>query len=117
MRRFTFLLSLILCTTAYADSKRIEVYSVSQAYVDVKRGDTLGEIVKDLLPNTPKKRKAIMKEIVEFNPNAFIDGDPNILKANTRLWLPGHVSGLREYVDRNKYHIKEYSWGYTKQAK
>ena len=117
MRLAVVLIAALVSANTIAESKRIEVYATSQAYVDVKAGDTLGEIVKELLPNTPKMRKNLMREIVALNPDSFIGGDLNMLKANTRLWLPGHVSGLRTQVDRTKYKVKEFSWGYIQQAR
>ncbi len=38
-----------------SESKRIEVYSLSQNYWDTQYGETLGEIVLHLLPNDPAK--------------------------------------------------------------
>ena len=74
---------------------RIEVYPVTQAYWDVKPGETLGEIVKQLLPNNPAMRKRLMNEIVELNPDAFSSSNPDNLKANVRLWLPNHTRAMK----------------------
>ncbi|MFW2372386.1 MAG: FimV family protein [Gammaproteobacteria bacterium] len=98
----------------FAESRHIHVYSVSQAYYDVKPGDTLGEISQQILPNTPSMRKRLMTEIVQTNPEAFINRDPNQLRAHVRLWLPNHTPGPGNKVDKDKFTIKEYSWGYTK---
>ena len=117
MRHLLFIFACLFIETSVADSKRIEVYPISQAYVDVKFGDTLGEIVTQLLPHTPSKRERMMNEIIQLNPSAFVDSDIDKLKANVRLWLPGHTTGLRTAIDRNKYHVKEFSWGYIQQAK
>jgi hypothetical protein len=55
------------------ESKRIEVYSLSQNYWDTRYGDTLGDIVHHLLPNNPAKREALKQDIVHLNPQAFIN--------------------------------------------
>lgn len=100
-----------------AESKRIHVYPITQAYYDVKPGDTLGEISQKVLPNTPSLRDRLMNEIVQLNPNAFINADPNQLKAYTRLWLPNNTANLSDRVNKDKFTIKDYSWGYTKTPK
>lgn len=100
-----------------AESKRIHVYPTTQTYYDVKPGDTLGEISQKVLPDTPNLRQRLMNEIVQLNPSAFISGDPNQLKAYARLWLPNNTASMRDRVDRDKFTIKDYSWGYTKTPK
>ena len=106
-----------LILTVYAEPVRVEVYPISQAYVDVSRGDTLGEIVSHLLVVNASARKQLMHDIVELNPHAFIDNDPNKLRANVRLGLPGQMSAMQRPRDSRKYRISEFSWGYIQQAK
>jgi Tfp pilus assembly protein FimV len=117
--RFYFLAMtlLVISLNAQADSRQIEVRPAGQAFIDVNRGDTLGEIVNELLPNNATRRARLMAEIVELNPRAFIDQDPGRMKANVRLWLPGHVSALQQARDSGQYRIREFSWGYTQQPK
>ena len=110
-------LILMLALKVQAESTRINVYPVSQAFVDVEMGDTLGEIVKDLLPAQPSRRGRLMDDIVQLNPHAFIDSNPDRLKAHVRLWLPGHHLGSARHVDRDKYHIRAFSWGYIQQPR
>jgi len=117
MKYFVILITLFTPAAFYAESQRIEVYSVNQAYWDVQAGETLGEIIKELLPHNSDKHTALMAEIVQLNPDAFINGDPDALKARARLWLPGHIQGLNKKVNKDKYTIKEFSWGYIQQAK
>ena len=87
----TLALILLMGTPAFAESKRVEVYSLTQQYWDVKAGDTLGEIVDALLPANREKQAALMQDIVQLNPDAFINGDPNRVLANRRLWLPNTI--------------------------
>lgn len=108
---------LLLGLNVHAESKRVEVHPASQAFVDVSRGDTLGEIVSELLPNNVSRRARLMAEIVELNPRAFIDQDPDRMKANVRLWLPGYLSALQQARDSGQYRIREFSWGYIQQRR
>lgn len=113
-----WLLTLILVPgILFADSTRIHVYPISQAYYDVKAGDTLGEIIHKILPNAASLRSSLITDIVRLNPDAFIDGDPNRLKARVRLWLPNNTTGLGDRVNKDKFTIRDYSWGYTKTPK
>lgn len=101
----------------FAESRRIHVYPVTQAYYDVKPGDTLGEITQKIMPNIASMHNQLMSDIVQLNPNAFINGDPNQLKSHVRLWLPNNTAGLDDRVNTNKFTIKDYSWGYTRTPK
>lgn len=123
MKRYVSLLMLCILFTslsAYAradshattaKSKRIEVYAISQSFWDVTPGDTLGDIVKQLLPNNPSMRNTLLHEIVRLNPGAFSKSNPDNLKANVRLWLPNNSPAMRSTTDKNKYDIKSFSWG------
>ena len=117
MKYFVLLVAVLVSTTAIADSKRIEVYPVSQAYWDVTPGETLGMIVQQLLPNNPGMRKRLMAEILELNPDAFSNSNPDNLKARVRLWLPNHTRAMKNPIDKKKYHIREFSWGYVQRLK
>ena len=117
MKYFISLILLLVSTTLYAESQRIEVYPVNQAYWDVQTGETLSEIIKELLPDNSNKHADFMDNIVQLNPDAFINGNADMMKANIRLWLPGHMQALNKKVNKDKYTIKEFSWGYIQQAK
>lgn len=96
---------------AQAASKRVYVYPVAQHYWDVRPGDTLGDIAVALLPASTQHRQRLMNDIRRLNPGAFIDGDPDRLLANTRLWLPGAVT--KPVADHDT-EIHEFDWGYIK---
>jgi Tfp pilus assembly protein FimV len=117
MKYFLLIFSLICFYTVHAESKRIEVYSTGQAYWDVSPGDTLNDIITQLLPNSPSRRNALITEIVKLNPKAFSESNPDFLKANARLWLPGHSLSLNRQINKDKYTIKEFSWGYIQSRK
>jgi Tfp pilus assembly protein FimV len=107
-----FAVLLLLCPQLlWADSTRIEVYPLSQNYRDVNRGDTLSGIAAELMPETPNLRQRLMGEIIELNPDAFIDGDPNRLRANTRLWLPNSPERPQADADSSARTVENYSWG------
>jgi hypothetical protein len=103
--------------TEQQSSRRIEVYSLSQNYWDTQSGDTLGEIVLSLLPNNPAKHEALMQNIVQLNPDAFIGGDPDKLLANKRLWLPGYMKQADSKVDPGNTIVERYSWGNIKRPR
>ena len=99
------------------NSKRIEVYSLSQNYWDTQYGDTLGEIVLHLLPNNPAKHEALKKDIVHLNPHAFTSGNAEMLLANKRLWLPGYMKQADSIADPSTTTVETYSWGNIKRQK
>lgn len=112
----TLLLSIIfsglLFTGSFASqSKRVEVYSISQNFWDVTPGETLGDIVKQLLPDNPGLREKLLYQIVELNPDAFSQSNPDNLKANVRLWLPNNAPAMRQIKDKKLFSVKSYSWG------
>ena len=100
-----------------ARSKRVEVYDISQQFYDTRYGDTLSEILWQLLPNNPGKHTALAQEIIQLNPQAFINGDPNRLLAGKRLYLPGYLQKPDSQVDSGKYIIESYSWGNIKRPR
>jgi len=103
--------------TAQKPSKRIEVYSLSQNYWDTQNGDTLGEIVLQLLPNNPSKHEKLKQDIVQLNPEAFIGGNPEKLLAGKRLWLPGYMKQADSKADPDTTIVERYSWGNIKRPR
>ena len=116
-------LTIVLLTTlgaassAYAESKRVEVYSLSQNYWDTQPGETLGEIVKQLLPNNPSMQHKLMTDIVSQNPNAFPDGNADFMRANSRLWLPNNLIQTDSKADSRYTEVESFSWGNIKRPK
>lgn len=110
------LLLLALSSATYAGastggSKPIEVYPLSQNFHDVASGETLQQIVLQLLPNRPAQRASLMQAIVQLNPAAFVKQNPNRLKAGVRLWLPNNPPHFAPALDVSKVQIKSFSWG------
>ncbi|HED34256.1 MAG TPA: hypothetical protein ENJ08_08605 [Gammaproteobacteria bacterium] len=103
--------------TRAGTSKRIEVYAISQNFWDVAPGETLGDIVKQLLPDNPQQRKILLKEIVQLNPDAFSQSNPDNLKANIRLWLPNNAPIRGPLMDKNRYDTQSFSWGQVHRGK
>lgn len=102
-------------------SKRIEVYTLSQNYWDTRIGETLGEIVVQLLPNNPSKRAALKQDIVNLNPHAFINADPARMLADKRLRLPGQMNQAdsippSEITNSPTTTVESYSWGHIKRS-
>ena len=113
-------LSLSLSLTAFApvataDSKRIEVYELSQTYVDVRPGDTLGEIAARLLPHNPSLQQKLMNEIMQLNPGAFPGNRAEHMLAGERLFLPNSM----QQSDSNERNvtIESFSWGNIKRPR
>lgn len=104
------LLSAVTVFATAAGSKRVYVFELDRRYWDVQRGETLGGIATALLPGEPRKRIPLMRTIFEMNPAAFIDGDPDRLRADTRLWLPG---GIQTYAETppSDGTVRHYDWG------
>ena len=99
------------------NSKRIEVYSLSQNYWDTQYGDTLGKIARHLLPHNPAKHEALKQDIVHLNPHAFIGGNPEKMLANKRLRLPGYMKQADSKVNPATTTVETYSWGNIKRTR
>ncbi|MCW8855703.1 MAG: hypothetical protein OQK76_07040 [Gammaproteobacteria bacterium] len=117
MKYLYLIILLLLQTSVNAESKRIEVYASSQSYWDVQAGDTLSIIVQHIIAKPSSARQKLMNEILSLNPDAFINANPDRLKAGTRLWLPNGTDDIRKLYSNNRYQIKNYSWGQVIQRK
>lgn len=127
----TIILGFLMCSTfsphvnaneAQAEYKqqnsiRVEVYSLSQNYWDTQHGDTLGNIVRHLLPNNPARYQTLKQNIVHLNPHAFINGNPELLLADKRLWLPGYMKQADNKVNPTTTEVERYSWGNIKRPR
>jgi len=111
------LCAIILAPSSFAESKRIEVYSLSQNYWDTRNGETLGEIAAQLLPNNPSMQQKLMADIISQNPHAFRDNDANYMLANKRLWLPNRLVQTDSKADSKRTKVESYSWGNIKRPK
>ena len=100
-----------------AESKRIEVYPLTQTYWDTHYGESLSEIAATLLPNNPMLQQQLMQDIIKMNPDAFINRDADQLFAERRLWLPNTMSQPDSKVDPSKYTVESFSWGNIKRPK
>ena len=121
LTRIFSVITLSICINSAANaenkSKRIEVYSLSQNYWDTHYGDTLGEIVHHLLPNNPTKRATLKQDILHLNPQAFINGNPENLLADKRLWLPGYMKKADSKVNSRTTTVENFSWGNIKRQR
>lgn len=112
--RYLLLILLLLTNPAWSESKRIEVYPLSQSYWDVNTGDTLRQIVNTLMPDNAYLQERLLREIVSLNPGVFPDGDPDRMLANRRLWLPNAVKPPENNTNTSNYIIRSYQWGSIK---
>ena len=115
--RLTLLGTLGFSLPAFAESKRIEVYSLSQNYWDTQSGETLGEITAQLMPHNLRLQQKLMNDIVTLNPNAFQDGNPDYMLANIRLWLPNNIPQADGKNNNSHAQIESFSWGSIKRPK
>jgi len=97
--------------TVCAESKRVEIYNLPQTSWNVRPGDTLSGIAAALLPNAPGKQQSLMQSILEINPDAFINHNPDLLRAYIRLVLPGDIQTFAVPEEDATTHVEEYSWG------
>lgn len=104
----------LLSSPTWADSKRIEVYPLTQSYWDVKTGDTLGEIVDTLIPHNPHLQRKLMHDILSMNPDVFPYGNPHWMLANKRLWLPNAIKQQDRNLNTGDYTVESYQWGSIK---
>lgn len=121
MTKIRRLLVLVIClglaSLAGAESIRVHVYKLSQQYWDVRPGDTLSGIVDSLLPAGDDKQQQLMRDIVELNPGAFLDGDPDRLRANVRLWLPNAVQTPVKPLTGEHVTVERFKWGSIKRVR
>lgn len=115
-RLLVFVVCLGVANLAGAESIRVHVYKLSQQYWDVRSGDTLSGIVDSLLPAGNDKQQQLMRDIVELNPGAFRDGDPDRLLANVRLWLPNAVQTPVNPHTGEHVTVERYEWGSIKRV-
>jgi len=101
---------------AQAGSKKVQVYEKSQQYWDVKRGESLSLICFKLQKNNKAVFRNCQQKLLQENPDAFINKNPNKLISGKRLWLPGSYRAASS-LDSKKYRIKNFSWGSIKTPK
>ena len=111
--RYLLSIILLLVPPAWAESKRIEVYPLTQSYWDIKTGETLGAIVATLLPGNRYLQDRLTRDIIALNPEIFPNGDPDHMLANRRLWLPNAINQPK-HTDTSGYTIRSFQWGNIK---
>ena len=58
------------------------------ATVRVARGQTLDQLINQLMPGTPVQMDVVRRAFVKANPHAFRKGNPNWLYAGVSLTIP-----------------------------
>lgn len=82
---FSLILAIALASVATSSANAKSVYG------PIKSSDTLGKIINRIYTGPKSSRRSVMKQIVELNPKAFLNGDMNLLKLNASLTLPGDL--------------------------
>ena len=111
--RYLLFLTLFFTTLVCAESKRIEVYPLTQHYWDIQAGDTLGSIVSTLMPANHYLQEKLMREIISLNPEVFPEGKADRMLADRRLWLPNSAKRV-DNADLSDYIVESYQWGSIK---
>jgi hypothetical protein len=65
-----------------------EGVAMNSGYYMVQSGDTLDEIIGELVGDTPIKKRILREAFVQANPNSFRNSNPNYLLAGARLRVP-----------------------------
>ena len=65
-----------------------EGVAMNSGYYMVQSGDTLDEIIGELVGDTPIKKRILREAFVQANPNSFRNSNPNYLLAGVRLRVP-----------------------------
>lgn len=107
----------LLISHAMADSKRIEVYPLTQTYWDVRYGESLSEIAATLLPHNPGLQQQLMQDIIKMNPAVFVDRDAHKMLAERRIWLPNSMMQPDNKTKPGAYKVESFSWGNVKRHK
>ena len=61
---------------------------MNSGYYLVQPGDTLDEIIAQVVGETPIRRRIMREAFVQANPNSFRNGNPNYMLAGVRLRVP-----------------------------
>jgi len=87
--KILFFLSLLAFSLAPAHAK--EEYNADIRFLHVQKGQTLNNIIRRLYPERKSEWPKLSSDIVRLNPHAFVDSDPQKMKAGVRLKLPQKI--------------------------
>jgi Tfp pilus assembly protein FimV len=111
-RHLILVLLVILCSNpAISESKRVHVYQLPQQTWNVRPGDTLSGIAAALLPGNPEQQRSLMQSILDINPQAFINDNPNRLLAHVKLILPGTIQTHSVPKEKSTTRVQQFNWG------
>ncbi|USE36668.1 LysM peptidoglycan-binding domain-containing protein [Endozoicomonas sp. SCSIO W0465] len=83
-----------------SNPRSVEEYSnrFSTRYYQVTTGQSISRIAMDLLPLYPEVSnwRTLMKRLASLNPDAFINGNINKLRADAQLKLPGSTQPVTQ---------------------
>ena len=85
------------------EKSTFDASEVTPSTIMIPEGYTLWNIVSDYIKNkenlSMKDIKKLIEETVKTNPEAFVDGDPNQLKAGAEITLPSGEEQQRLVVE------------------
>jgi Tfp pilus assembly protein FimV len=73
--------------------------SSQQTYV-VKSGETLDQVIKKTLPDSPLKIEVLRQAFIQQNPQAFTNTSPRVIKAGALITVPDSELLLHTYGGR-----------------
>ncbi len=84
---------LLIVMAVYSMAPAVPVYAEEEVATDIRYhyvqpGQTLDNIVHQLYPQRQHDWEKLKQQIIDDNPEAFLDGDETQLHAGTRLALP-----------------------------
>lgn len=77
------------------------IFAAPQTY-NVRTGDTLDQVIRQTMGNSPLKVELLRQAFIEQNPKAFTKSTPRHLMAGAVLTVPNHDELMRQHLNANK---------------
>jgi Tfp pilus assembly protein FimV len=68
----------------------------------VRTGETLDQVIRQTMGNSPLKVELLRQAFIDQNPKAFTKTSPRYLMAGAVLNVPNHEDLLRQHLNGNK---------------
>ncbi len=74
----------------------------AQSTYEVKSGETLDQVIRKTMGDSPLKMELLRQAFIDQNPQAFTKSSPRALMAGAILRLPNHDDLLRAYLPNGR---------------
>ena len=74
----------------------------AQSTYEVKSGETLDQVIRKTMGDSPLKMELLRQAFIDQNPQAFNKSSPRALMAGAILRLPNHDDLLRAYLPNGR---------------